>query len=311
VISGDGEPPFDPTKPHEPFDVYEASTGNRPIARVRFPEAVAASWSGFVKGQKLARVKLHSRGLELSGFAQYQARRFSLLHAVKLLGAHVVALEGSLVHIIALSGRRASIAIETEFSEPRTLDTTIDCNELVYEDLDLGGPAVEDDTKPQLMELTAERLVLYDAPGGTPLLTVRGPASPPDYPTLVATRDGYTRIRHLWGTLQIDAWLPETQVKRATSIREGPGGWEPPVGPEKRSVIQAATVLRRASISVGQRPGRAVGSLNPATVVRVLTARDAALGVRLQDIYVEPPDGQYFWIERSALSATRTEVVEE
>ena len=310
VISGDGEPHFDPGEPDRPFDVFDATTGKRPIAKVRFPTAVAASWSGFVKGQKLARVKLDSGGLELSGWAEYGARRFSLLNAVELIGPHVVALEGSLVHITAFSGRLASIAIETPFNEPRALEMTIDCSQLVYAYVDT-PPASEGEEKPQFVELIGERLVLYDAPGGNSLLEVRGPASPPDYPTLIATRDGYARIKDLWGTLLIDAWLPETQVKRAASIQAGPGGRAPAVGHSNRIAIRVATVLRKTSISVGQRPGGAVGSLEQATVVRVLTAQGGAVGVRLEDIYVEPPEGQYFWIERSALSAPRDAVVDE
>lgn len=320
VISGDGEPILDPEHESGPFDVYEARTGNRPIAKVRFPSAVAATWSGFVQDEKLARVTLRKGGLELSGLAEYEARRFALLHTVELFGPHVVARQGSFVHITAISGRLASIAIETELSEPRMLDTTIDCGELVYGG-DEPGPAEVEDENPQFMELIGERIVLYDAPGGTPLLTVRGPASPPYYPRLMATRDGYARIRHLWGTLIIDAWLLETQVraKRAASIQAGPAAQVPEVapptlaleGPGKRVVIQVATVLRRASISVGQRPGRAIGTLNPGAVVRVLAAAGGALGVRLVDVYVEPPEGQYFWIEGSALSATREAVVEE
>jgi hypothetical protein len=149
--------------------------------------------------------------------------------------------------------------------------------------------------------------VLYDAAAGKPLVTLRGPASPPDYPDFLEARDGYLRIRHTWGTIRVDAWLSEAQAKLAARIQGGMRARAPRVRMGRRVVMQLATVERPASVSVGARPGgSAVGSLKPRSVVRVLTEAVGELAVRVQEAGIEPPEGQSFWVAKSAVGEMRT-----
>lgn len=309
TIVGTGEPDggyrAEAPKPAE-LSVWTSATAARPSLVVHEPSSTHVTWTfepSLVAGT--AAVRFEGQGLRFSGHTSLRGRVF-VLRSQLAAGPGLRLLVGAAGRVLGPSDGGLSFRYDTSSMTPRELRVTAPCEAVAFEP-DVEVPSPNEDEEAELLAPAGERLTLRDEPDpSSPAQVIRSSGAFGAL-SVLARRDGFTRVRAREDALELDAWVPDAELSSDTLFgASGLGlGGIASCGCGSASVRATAMLDTDVWLAHDEAPTEeleVVATLERGTVVKLLGEHGDMVDVVLDDGRFGAPMGSSLRVRRAHLS---------
>jgi hypothetical protein len=293
-----------------PFDVFTGRRAHEVVLVIAVPSEVHVTWSQLpllATADGRARVEIGGQQhVRYAGYAGLKGRTFSLKQRFAAEPGHLWARRGAPVEVVAFEHGVLTARVETPFAQPKTLAVRGSCGGIAYVPTEPEQPEEKAVPVQGTAGASGSAVDLHAAPSGKPFVTLTlDPDSGIGF-DIIERAGRFSRVRATVGDVEIDAWVPKTQLDENAAL--GLHGFGTGGSSSCGGAMDRGTITRDTPLFVGAKPRPLDGAVieKDAEIYLDVSSEETVQGhvyvpFTFTDDLIQAPDASRLWVIKDAI----------